>query len=70
MTDAALPLVLEPGTSAALTELQSTNGEIVQSLSTDDAFLSLLRCVRPPDGFATARYQGGRRGAVCEMEGG
>ena len=60
LTDAALPLVLEPGTSAALTELQSTNGrEIVQSLSTDDAFLASLLgglCQGPPDGFATGSF--------------
>ena len=55
LTDAALPLSLEPGASAVLAELQSNNGkEIVAGLAADDAFLAALfdgLGAGPPSGF-------------------
>lgn len=62
LTDAALPLSLEPGTSAALSELQGANGkEIVVALCADTTFVDALfdgLGVGPPRGFAEGQLGG------------
>ena len=72
LTDAALPLALDPGAAAALAELQASNGkEIVSSLTADERFIRSLfdgLCSGPPTTFGD--LLGGGAGAGAGAGGG